>query len=236
MTAKKGPGEIRRAPIAARMSLRARLARSLVRRILGPKLRDDVPLEDQRAFADRLARASRMPRGVTLRCADAGGVACEALAANGIGATAPRIVYLHGGAYCIGSPAGHRSLTAYLAGACQAEVVVPDYRLAPEHPFPAALDDAGAAWQAIRERHPDAPLVLAGDSAGGGLAVALTVSLRDAGQRLPDALALLSPWCELSEITETYASREHAEVMLTAGWLRFLVRPCATRWSGIFDG
>ncbi|HEY2901341.1 MAG TPA: alpha/beta hydrolase [Polyangia bacterium] len=111
----------------------------------------------------------------------------------------PTMLYFHGGGYVIGSPATHRDLIARLAIAAGARVVAVDYRKAPEHPFPAAVDDSEAAYRALLEgglspNH----FFLAGDSAGGGLALVAALWARDAGLPLPRALLLLSPWTDLS--------------------------------------
>ncbi len=108
------------------------------------------------------------------------------------GAERPRLFYLHGGGFVGGSPLTHRTITAAFARAnfC---VFAPDYRLAPEHPFPAALDDAVAAWTAFSL---DGPAVVAGDSAGGNLALALIVEARRRGLPPPAAAALFSPACD----------------------------------------
>jgi monoterpene epsilon-lactone hydrolase len=125
--------------------------------------------------------------------------AIGALAIESVRASAsPRrtILYLHGGAFVMGSPASYRSRAARLAYRCDAEVFVPDYRLAPEHPFPAALDDAAAAWLHLRARECGRPMFVAGDSAGGGLALALMLELRRRGERQPAGAVLLSPWAD----------------------------------------
>ena len=109
------------------------------------------------------------------------------------------ILYLHGGAYYFGSPATHRAVTIEFARQCGISVVAPEYRLAPEHPFPAALDDAIYAYQSLLARGFDPQsIVLAGDSAGGGLAMATLVALRDAGDPLPAGAVLFSPWVDLA--------------------------------------
>ncbi len=106
------------------------------------------------------------------------------------------VLYFHGGAYQTGSPRTHLNLAAHLALAAGHRLWLPDYRLAPEHPFPAALDDAVAAYQALADKGEGA-IALAGDSAGGGLALATALRLRDV--QLPVAgLALLSPWTDLT--------------------------------------
>ena len=109
------------------------------------------------------------------------------------------ILYFHGGGYIAMSARTHRSITSRLAAWSDASLFALDYRLAPEHPFPAALDDAMAAYQAlIAAGIPAAHIVVAGDSAGGGLALALLVALRDAADTLPAGAVLLSPWTDLA--------------------------------------
>jgi epsilon-lactone hydrolase len=111
----------------------------------------------------------------------------------------PRVIlYLHGGAFFMGSPASYRNRTMRLSYRCHAEVFVPAYRLAPEHPYPAALDDVLAAWKLVQTLRPDASLFVAGDSAGGGLALSLLVRLRDLGLPMPNGAVLLSPWTDLT--------------------------------------
>jgi len=109
------------------------------------------------------------------------------------------ILYLHGGGYYFCSPKSHRTITFGLAPRAQADVFSLDYRLAPEHPFPAALDDACAAYrQLIAAGRRAGSIVIAGDSAGGGLALATLVALRDAGDPLPAGAVLYSPWTDLA--------------------------------------
>jgi acetyl esterase/lipase len=108
------------------------------------------------------------------------------------------VLYLHGGAYCIGSPVTHRAITSRLALRAPARVFALDYRLAPEHPFPAAVDDACTAYSGLVASgvRPER-IVIAGDSAGGGLAVAAAMRLRLLRQPLPAALYLICPWANL---------------------------------------
>jgi acetyl esterase/lipase len=138
------------------------------------------------------------PKDVTYVPESVAGVAGEWVRAPGLAADAPVLVYLHGGGYFACSPRTHRPVTGYFARAGFA-VFVPDYRLAPEHPFPAAIDDAEQVYRALlASGHAPSRLVLAGDSAGGGLAVALMLRLRDAAQALPAAAVLFSPWTDLA--------------------------------------
>lgn len=108
------------------------------------------------------------------------------------------ILYLHGGAFVMGSPASYRNRTMRVSYRCQAEVFVPAYRLAPEHPYPAAFDDALVAWRFVKALRQDAPIFVAGDSAGGGLSLSLLVRLRDLGLAMPNGSFLLSPWTDLT--------------------------------------
>ena len=124
------------------------------------------------------------------------------------------LLYLHGGGYYFCSPKSHRSLVFPLAVRTGARTFSLDYRLAPEHPFPAALDDALAAYrQLVGDGTPPESIVVAGDSAGGGLALALLVALRDAGDALPAAGLLFSPWTDLAASGETLVSNDGADPM-----------------------
>ena len=151
---------------------------------------------DIKAARTMLARAKhRVPPGVTVTEAGVGGVPGEWLRPV---AVPPRgtLLYFHGGAYFAGSPATHRPITCGFATRGFA-VFAADYRLAPEHPFPAAVDDAVAAYRGLLDGGvPPSGLTVAGDSAGGGLALALLVSLRDAGLPLPAAAVGFSPWTD----------------------------------------
>lgn len=108
------------------------------------------------------------------------------------------ILYLHGGGYSVGSARSHRDLIARLCEAAGCRVVALEYRLAPEHPYPAQLEDALAAYRALRAQgYPASAIGLAGESAGAGLAMSLLLSLRDAGDTMPAAAVLISPWVDL---------------------------------------
>ena len=128
---------------------------------------------------------------------DAGGVPAEWVTPmEGFGERV--VLYLHGGAYVAGSPRSHRPLLAGLSRALNARVLAIDYRLAPEAPCPAAIEDVVAAYQWLLERgHRPEQLTIAGDSAGGGLTVTSLLALRDLGARLPKHAVLLSPWLDL---------------------------------------
>lgn len=125
---------------------------------------------------------------------------------------AHRILYLHGGSWMSGSPAGYRPLAARISRETGCVVFVPDYRLAPEHPFPAGLEDCIAAWQWLSRRGPKTAssaetLVIIGDSAGGNLALAAALKLKADGERLPDAVVALSPAADLTWQSPSLATR-----------------------------
>ncbi len=129
----------------------------------------------------------------------------------------PTILWMHGGAYCIGSPRTHAAMVAALARRLGAGAVLPDYRLAPEHPFPAAVEDAFAAWRGLLAEGVDpARIVLGGDSAGGGLAFALLHQILAARDPVPGAVIAFSPWTDLTLSGASLRELAAREVMLPA--------------------
>jgi monoterpene epsilon-lactone hydrolase len=124
------------------------------------------------------------------------------------------IYYLHGGGYIACSPATHRSFTVALSRAAKARVFALDYRLAPEHRFPAAVEDAvnGYLWLIKNGVDPDR-IAIGGDSAGGGLTMATLVALRDAGEKLPRAAFCLSPWADLGVTGQSLITNDHCDSM-----------------------
>ena len=180
-------------------SWQARVAAFVVRRRVRPALADMRNIAAVRqAFGGTVLPAAK---GVRYTSATLGGVQGEWVEAEAAvtapGSPATTLLYLHGGGIVGCSPLTHRPLTA--AFALQGlRVFVPDYRLAPEHPFPAAPQDALAVYRALRAAGPAGRLVVAGDSAGGNLALGLLLTLRDAGEALPDAAALFSPALDMT--------------------------------------
>jgi acetyl esterase/lipase len=128
------------------------------------------------------------------------------------------ILYLHGGGYVMGSINTHRQLGGWLAKAARARVLLIDYRLGPENPFPAAVDDAVTAYQWMLDQGLDpAGIAIAGDSAGGGLTAATLLALRDQGKPLPAAGVMLSPWTDLAGTGESLTSRAAIDPMIQGG-------------------
>lgn len=132
-----------------------------------------------------------------------------------------RLLYLHGGGYVIGSPITHRRLCEDIAAASGCSILNLDYRLAPEHPFPAAVDDAIEALKFIRQNGPDGEaaadsVLVAGDSAGGGLTLATLLAARDRGLELPNAAIGISAWTDLAITGETIQTRAEADPLITS--------------------
>lgn len=154
-----------------------------------------------RRFVNFARFALRTPTGVSEQPVKIGKIPAEWLIPKGVKAdkSAPILLYFHGGGYLVGSLDSHRGLVARIAQELGWRVIHVDYRLAPENPFPAALEDAVAVWKWLLEQGYDpAKIAIAGDSAGGGLAIAAMVSMRDSGLPLPFAAVCMSPWVDLT--------------------------------------
>jgi monoterpene epsilon-lactone hydrolase len=193
---------------SAMTSLRSHILHRTLQRVTGA-LALNLTIAEQRTRMDGLARRGiRVPRGVTVRIVQAGGVHAEWIEPAGLSLDKV-ILYLHGGGYCICSLDTHRGLASRLALASQASLLIIDYRLAPENPFPAALEDALSAYRwLLAQKIPARKIAIGGDSAGGGLTLATTLRLRDTCQPLPGALFLLSPWTDLTFSGESVKTRK----------------------------
>jgi monoterpene epsilon-lactone hydrolase len=166
-----------------------------------------APVARVRAAMPGAPLPRRLARRVILSSAPLGGVATEWLTPRGWRPGDPCVLYLHGGGYVLCSPATHRELLARLAMGSGARVLAIDYRLAPEHPFPAALDDALAAYRGLLRSGVRAEgLLLGGDSAGGGLCLATMLELGRTGEPMPAGAVLLSPWVDLARTGATIRS------------------------------
>jgi monoterpene epsilon-lactone hydrolase len=184
-------------------------------------------LAEQRASYDVLAESYvghpiPLPEGTRVESVDVDGIPASWIYPPG--ADAERVVlYLHGGAYMLGSLTSHRDLVARLSHAAGVRSLLIDYRLAPEHVFPAALDDALTAyrWLLARGTQP-AHIVLAGDSAGGGLALALLQTLRDKDIPMPAGAVLLSSWTDLVGTVESRTTRDAVDPIFSGSIVNFL--------------
>ncbi|MBX3489124.1 alpha/beta hydrolase [Parvibaculum sp.] len=180
-------------------SIQARLTDRMLRLLVKSRFNPQADPRAIRARTTKLAqRFGGVPRGVRVERAAVAGIPAEwihpQVADNG-----NTLLYLHGGGYSICGPDTHRGLVARLASAAKMRALLLDYRLASEHPFPAAVEDAYAAYKSLLAEGTDpSRLTVAGDSAGGGLTLALLMKLRDAHEPLPAGAALLSPWTDLA--------------------------------------
>jgi len=174
-----------------------------------------APIEQRRAAMEAVTAMFPVPDDVTREPVDAGGIPAEWIAAPGT--DAGRVIYyLHGGGYAIGSINTHREMISRLSRASGARALAIDYRLSPEHPFPAAVEDATTAYRWLLSTGVDpARIVIAGDSAGGGLTVATLISLRDAGDPLPAAAVCLSPWVDLEMTGDSMTTKAEVDPMIT---------------------
>jgi acetyl esterase/lipase len=207
------------------MSLRTRIIRALLRRRFSSLAEGTIA--QRRAQQARSNRFARLPAGSCHRSVSAGGVPAEWI--EGPGPVSGVILYLHGGGYVMGSIDTHRAWIARLAQATQMRALAIDYRLAPEHPFPAALEDATtvAAWL-LDQREAPGRLIIAGDSAGGGLALATLVALRDAGMPGLAGAVCLSPWTDLTLAGASIQHNARLDPILDAGSLR--------QYAGMYAG
>jgi epsilon-lactone hydrolase len=166
-----------------------------------------MTIAERRAQYDRAERVFPTPPDLAIEAASAPTRPAEWLRPPGA-RTDAAVLYLHGGGYVIGSPRSHRHLAAAIARAAGTAALLLDYRLAPEHPYPAALDDAVAAYQWLLGRGlAPSRVVVAGDSAGGGLTVATLLALRDRGLPPPAGGVCISPWVDLTCSGATYATK-----------------------------
>ncbi|MGB1884403.1 MAG: alpha/beta hydrolase [Gammaproteobacteria bacterium] len=179
-----------------------------------PVVAPGASLEDMRKGIDAMGDMAPRLDNVTSEAVDAGGVDAEWFSVSG--GDADRVVlYLHGGGYVIGSVQSHRVLLERLAVAADCRVLALNYRLAPEAPFPAAVDDAVAAYKWLLSQGLTASkIAIAGDSAGGGLTMATLVALRDGGETLPACAAPISPWVDMEGTGDSMQSRAAVDPMV----------------------
>lgn len=199
-----------------------------IRTTLRPALSPKTPLKLQRFCSDAASAIVLGPRGYKTKKQTIAQVPTvhiqPKMTKSGLG-----ILYLHGGGYVVGSSKSHNKLAAQIGHAAQAQVWLPEYRLAPEHPSPAAIEDAIAVYKALLAQGQDPKkLVFVGDSAGGGLSLSTAIAIRDAGLPLPAALVLLSPWVDLSLSGNSMKTRTAQDAMLSENWLAW----CAKNYCG----
>ena len=175
----------------------------------------DIDVNEQRRLLRELISAQPLPADVTVTAAALGGVPTAEITIDGI---EPRhvVLYFHGGVYVLGDAFQAADLASQVGRRTRAKVISVDYRLAPEHPYPAAVDDALAAYEALLHNG-TAPsdIVFAGESAGGGLAVATLVNARDHGLPLPAAAFVMSPYADLTLAGATMETKREVDVLMS---------------------
>jgi acetyl esterase/lipase len=192
-----------------------------VRALLSEKPRP-VGWTDRRQRLDEVGAVWPVAEDVKLDAVEFGGVPGEWSIVPGSN-PARVLMYFHGGGYCSGSIVSHRRMVTEAGRAAGVRTLAVGYRLAPEHPFPAALEDAAAAWRFVREQGVAAEhIAVGGDSAGGGLTVALLTRLRAAGEELPGCAWLVSPWTDLTMSGSTLATKDSVDPLIHKAYLEEL--------------
>jgi acetyl esterase/lipase len=223
-------------------------ARQVGRLALNPRL----PWEVQRRRVNRLVSSWPLPRGTSVTNTTLNAVPARVVMARqpdpgtpggaGNSTAASTVVHFHGGGYCTGTPAEAKDWAAYLSARAGCRVILPDYRLAPEHPYPAAVDDARAVLSAVLEQAAPGSVVVSGDSAGGGLALAAALwepgmpdgsadGTENGTARLASGLAgfiLVSPWLDLTADWTAVPELVRRDVLLKPTWLE----ACAQAYAG----
>ncbi len=196
---------------------------NLIRKVHGLVEKPDI--DRHRQSQDRIGALLGTEKGAEYLAEEVDGMSCEWVRMKRPRRKDHVILYCHGGGYSTGSAVYARTLTTRLAESACMDVFCFNYRLAPEHPWPAALEDAKKAWDHLMYLGYGAgDVIVAGDSAGGNLALCLTLSLKEEGRMLPAGLVLLSPWTDLTASGKSYSSREAVDPILNREYLDRMVR------------
>lgn len=186
----------------------------------------DYSIEDLRAIFDDWHKPALEPEKVTYRSSSVANVpVILAIPPDNSGPddAGDVVIYGHGGGFCVGSADSRRKLGGHLATHLRALVVIMDYRLAPEHPFPAAIEDSVAVYRSLQaERSGDGRILMAGDSAGGNLAIATALKLRDLGEPLPAGIIAFSPWLDMEHTGETLETNCSTDTLVNRSMLESL--------------
>ena len=185
--------------------------------VTNPIIKPGASLQDMRQGLDAMGKATPRLADVSAAIADAGGISAEWLTPAG-GDPHSVILYLHGGGYLLGSVDSHRALLERLAKASGRRVLAINYRLAPEAPFPAPVEDACAAYRWLLAQGIAAKrIAISGDSAGGGLVLATLIALRDAGDAMPGCAVPISPWTDMEGTGASMETRAAVDPMVQKG-------------------
>jgi acetyl esterase/lipase len=205
-------------------SIQAKIAKFVLR--LQPYSWAQGTVQEQRSRQEKSTRFFKIPKGVHCQPFRINDITAEWISCSD--AKEGVILYLHGGAYSLGSINIHREFLARLALTTRQKVLAINYRLAPEHPFPAALEDSLMTYRwLMTQGYESSRIVLAGDSAGGGLALSTLVSLRDAGEPLPACSVCISPWVDLTSPVNSIDSRKSIDPILNFNLLEMYAKDYA---------
>jgi len=197
-----------------------------IRALLGAKPRP-VGWPARRARIEEVGAVWPIAPDISLEPASIGAMAAEWSCAP-TSDSSRALLFFHGGGYCSGSIVSHRRMATEAGRAARARALAVEFRLAPEHPFPAAYDDALAAWRFLRyQGFPARKIAVGGDSAGGGLTLALLMRLRDLKEALPACAWLVSPWTDLTLSGETLTTKDHVDPLLHTPYLEELAQAYA---------
>lgn len=189
---------------------------------------ENADIEKHRQSQDQIGELLGRVKDLNYRGMELEGTHCEWVSLNRAHVHKQVIMHCHGGGYSTGSSLYARTLTAKLASCTAMEVLSFDYRLAPEHPYPAALEDAMKVWDYLmRVGYGARDVILTGDSAGGNLALALTLKLKEQGRFLPRGLVLMSPWTDLTSTGESFVSKKDVDPVLNPGYLERMIHAYA---------
>ncbi|MGR8947940.1 MAG: alpha/beta hydrolase [Gammaproteobacteria bacterium] len=180
-----------------------------------PVVTPGASLDQMRSGLDAMGKAAKPLANVKTEQVDANGVEAYWVSAATADPDSTVVLYFHGGGYVMGSALSHRALTERLAAALKGRVLVVNYRLAPEHPFPAATDDALVSYQwLLAQGIAPNKIAIAGDSAGGGLTIAALVAIREAGEPLPACATAISPWVDMEALGESMVTKAAVDPMV----------------------
>ena len=195
-------------------SFSSKVCRLMTKYLVAPKFNPNKTVDQARRGMENLTKLARLPSKTKVEKITFDSISAEWVCASE--AHEDRVIlFLHGGGYTMCSPNTHREMAAYISMASGAKVLLPDYRLAPEHPFPAALEDATSAYHWLLDTGLTGEnIAIAGDSAGGGLSIATSISLRDAGGQAPASIACIAPWTDLEMSGDSIKTNAEIEPML----------------------
>jgi len=199
------------------ISLQARFWQIILRKVFKEKR---LTIEENRARSARTSNLMHIPRGVTVTDINTDGLHSKWISPKDT-ISGKVILHLHGGGYVTGGADSHLMMCIPMAQTLKTKILLPEYRLAPEHPFPAAVDDAVKVYRWIlAQGYQPKDIIISGDSAGGGLSLAAVLSLRDAGDPLPAAVVCMSPWTDLTFMGKSHLSKAKADCVLLTDVLR----------------